>query len=116
MTRRRRGLQIRVVASSADIDQRLELPLAWIGFDDVPMLVANHFLVQHQPDEFVLSLGQITGPPLVGTPEQITAQARELTRVPIRTLTRVGLTRHRLTELIALLQASLDEHDRLTAD
>ena len=101
------------VTSTDYVDQRLELPLEWIDFDAVPMLLANCFLVQHQPGEFVLSLGQLTAPPLVGTPQQIRAQATELTRVPIRTVARYGLTRDRVTELIALLEAALTEHDRL---
>jgi hypothetical protein len=32
--------------------------------------------------------------------------------VPLNTHARVGMTRHRMTELIALLQNALDEHDR----
>ena len=87
--------------------------LEWIDFDELPIVFANHFLVQHQPDEFVLTVGQVTGPPLVGTPDQIRGQARDGAEVPIHTLARVGVTRHRLTELIAVLQAALDEHDRL---
>jgi hypothetical protein len=50
--------------------------------------------------------------PLVGRPDQVRAQARELHHVPVHTLARVALTRHRLTELIALLHERLDEHDR----
>jgi hypothetical protein len=90
----------------------LDLPLAWMDFDDTTILFANHFLVQHQPEEFVVSLGQVTGPPVTGTPEQIREQVGELSHVPVFTLARVGLSRHRLAELIGLLQAALDEHDR----
>jgi hypothetical protein len=96
-------------SSVQEVGARLE----WIDFDEAPIVFANHFLVQHQPDEFVLTLGQVTGPPLVGTPEQIREQARDASEVPIHTLARVGLTRHRLTELIAVLQSTLDDHDRL---
>jgi hypothetical protein len=92
--------------------EALGLSLDWVEFDDTPILFANHFLIQHQPDEFVVSLGQVTGPPLMGTPEEIREQARGLSSVPIQTLARVGLTRQRLVELIALLRAELDEHDR----
>lgn len=92
--------------------EELRLPLSLSDFDESPILLANHFLVQFQEDEFVLALSQVTGPPLVGTPEQIRAQARELRHVPVHTLARVALTRHRLTELIALLQEKLEEHDR----
>jgi hypothetical protein len=88
------------------------LPLQWIDFDQTPILFSNHFLAQHQPNEFVLTFGQVTVPPVVGTPEQIREQARGLTRVPIQTLCRAGLTRDRLVELIGILQATLEEHDR----
>lgn len=89
------------------------LPLEWMDFEDTAILFANHFLVQHQPNEFVLTVGQVTGPPVVGTPEQIREQAREFHRVPIATLARMGLTRDRTVELIGLLQAALQEHDRM---
>jgi hypothetical protein len=92
--------------------EELRLPLAMGDFNESPILFANHFLVQFQDDEFVLAVNQVTGPPLVGTPEQVRAQARELSHVPVHTLARVGLTRHRLIELIALLQERLEEHDR----
>jgi hypothetical protein len=87
--------------------------LEWIDFEEQPIVFANHFLAQYQPDEFVLTMGQVTGPPAVGTPEQIRELARGADHVPIHTLARIGLTRHRLTELIDILQATLEDHDRL---
>ena len=78
-----------------------------------PDLFSNHFLAQHQPNEFVLTFGQVTGPPVVGTPEQIREQARDLGRVPIQTVARTGLTRDRVVELIGILEATLKEHDRI---
>jgi hypothetical protein len=68
----------------------------WDQFDSTPILFANQFLVQHQPDEFFLTIGQ----------------APALSPVPVHTIARVGLTRHRMTELIALLEEKLAEHDR----
>jgi hypothetical protein len=91
----------------------LGLPLEWIDFDESPILFANHFLIQRQPNEFVLTLGQVTAPPVVGTPEEIREQSREFGHVTVNTLARVGLTRLRMTELISMLQNALDEHDRL---
>jgi hypothetical protein len=89
------------------------LPLQWQEFEDTPIFFSNHFLIQHQPNEFVLTLGQVTGPPVLGTPEQIRAQATTLGHVPIHTLARAGLTRDRMVELIGVLQAALEEHDRM---
>jgi hypothetical protein len=101
-----------MTSSAADSPGAIDIPLTWVEFDEVPILFANHFLVQHQPYEFVLTLGQVSGPPLVGTPEQVREQVGRLTHVPITTLARVGLTRQRLVELIALLQTELEDHDR----
>jgi hypothetical protein len=98
-------------ASTHDI----AIPLQWIDFDETPILFANHFLVQHELEEFVVSLGQVVGPPAVGAPEDLTlpaAPVHDPRHVPIGTLCRVGLTRHRMTELISLLQNAVDEHDR----
>jgi hypothetical protein len=87
--------------------------LEWVDFEEQPIVFANHFLVQHQPNEFVLTLGQVTGPPVVGTPEQVREQARGASHVPIHALARVGLTRLRVLELINILQATLEDHDRI---
>jgi hypothetical protein len=100
-----------VSASTQDIS----VPLEWIDFDETPILFANHFLVQHQLEEFVISLGQVVGPPTVGPPEDLTAPAAPIhdpRHVPINTLGRFGLSRHRMIELIELLQAAVEEHDR----
>jgi hypothetical protein len=59
-------------------------------------------------------MGQVTGPPVIGTPEDIRLEAERASSVPIATLARLGLTRGRVVELIAILQASLDDHDRTT--
>jgi hypothetical protein len=91
----------------------LGLPLTMTDFDDNLILFANHILVQHQPDEFVLSISQVVGPPLTGTPEDRREQAGAVEQLTLHTLGRFAMTRRRVTELIALLQAELQEHDRL---
>ncbi len=101
------------MATSLHPGAELSLPLQWVDFEETPILFSNHFLAQHQPNEFILTFGQVTGPPVVGTPEQIREQARGFSHVPIQTVTRAGLTRDRMVELIELLQATLREHDRM---
>ncbi len=98
--------------STPDDTPRLEMPLAWVGLEELPVAFANQFLTQFQPGEFVLSIGQVTPPALLGTPEQIAEQAADVTYVPVRPIVRVGFTRARMQELIAVLQANLDNHDR----
>jgi hypothetical protein len=89
------------------------MPRTWVEFDDVPILFGNHFLVQSQPHEFVLSVGQTSEPALGGTPEQVSLRPGGQEEITIGTLVRVGLTRHRMVELITVLQAAVDDHDRL---
>ncbi|MEA2222984.1 MAG: hypothetical protein QOH83_1360 [Solirubrobacteraceae bacterium] len=102
--------------STTSLQPGIAIPLEWIDFDETPILFANHFLVQHQLEEFVVSMGQVVGPPTVGPPEELRhppgAPLHDPTHVPINTLARVGLTRQRLTEFIELLQNALEEHDR----
>lgn len=90
----------------------IQLPLSWVGLDEVPIMFANQFVIQFQPDEFVLTLGQVVAPALLGSPEQIAEQASEITFIPVRTIARVGFNRHRLHELISALQANMENHDK----
>jgi hypothetical protein len=84
-------------------------PRRWVELEETPILLANAFLIQHEPHEFVLTLGQAAGP-VVATPDVIDEPDGP---VPIHSLARFGLTRERAEELIALLQTNLEEHDRL---
>lgn len=92
----------------------LQLPLAWIDVNESPILMANQFLVQTQgTGEFVMAIGQVATPPLIGTPEEVREQAEQIEFVPIRTLARVSMTRARIDELIAVLQLQRDRHDEI---
>jgi hypothetical protein len=94
----------------AEADE-FQIPLVWEETEDRPAIFANNFLVQHQPDEFVLTVGQVLTPPLVGTPEERRAQLDRVSYVPIRILGRFAFTRRRMVELIAVLQQNLERHD-----
>jgi hypothetical protein len=95
----------------------INLPLALRDFHESPIMFANHFLVQWQPDEFVLSVSQVTGAPILGTTlEERRAQAGAMGELPVHTLSRVAFTRRRLIELIGLLQDRLQEHDRALSE
>jgi hypothetical protein len=96
--------------------QQLELPLSWIGYEDVPILYANQVLVQFQAEgAFVIAVGQVTPPALIGTAEQVAAQAAQIEYIPVKTLGRFGLTRAKLQEVISILQVNLDNFDRVQA-
>ena len=89
----------------------ITLPLTYLGLEDIPILFANQFVIQHEKNEFILTVGQLQPPILLGTPEDRKEQAKKLTYVPIRVVARFGLTRQRLTELIEVLQSNLRTYD-----
>jgi hypothetical protein len=97
-----------------DPPQSFQIPLSWVGFEETPIAYANNFLIQFQSEgAFVLGIGQATPPALVGTPQEVAAQMEDVTFVPVRTLARVALSPSKLRELIAALQANLDNWERI---
>jgi len=89
----------------------ITLPVVYVGAEDEPILLANQFAIQHQKNEFILTVGQLQPPILLGSPEERKEQAKKLTYVPIRVVARFGLTRQRLAELIEALQINLRKYD-----
>jgi hypothetical protein len=88
------------------------LPLNWVDFDDTPMFLANQFLVQQSADEFILTVAQVTGPPTTDGAGATT----DVEKLPVMTLGRFAFNRRRMVELVALLQAQLEDHDRRFGD
>jgi hypothetical protein len=97
--------------NAAGQPERIEVPLVWVGVEDVQILFANQFLGQVQQQEIVLSFGQVTPPVLLGSPEQLAQQVRRLGFIPVKTVARFSMTRARLEELIGVLQATVRNFD-----
>ena len=89
----------------------ITLPVTYLGLEDVPILFANQFVIQHEKNEFILTVGQLQPPILLGAPEERKEQAKKLAYVPIKVVARFGLTRQRLAELIEALQSNLRKYD-----
>ncbi len=88
-------------------DSLIRVPITYIGLDDMPVLFANNFVVQHEQTEFILTAGQLVPPVLLGTTEERLEQAKQLGYVGVRVVARLALTRDRVTELIQVLQDNL---------
>jgi hypothetical protein len=95
----------------ADQPDSIEIPLAFIGAEEAPMQAANSFVVQHQADEFMLTVAHVAPPLLVGTPEEQARQGSQLPFLPVNVLGRYSLTRQRLEELLQALQSNLGKFD-----
>lgn len=89
----------------------IQLPIVYASVDDEPMLFANQFVLQVNQDEFILVVGQLQPPLVLGTPEEQREQASRLTHVPVRVIARVGMTRQRVAELAQLLTDQLRRYD-----
>lgn len=90
----------------------IEVPVAWIGPEDVPIHTANAFVSQFDTtlDLLILTVGQVTPPAILGsTVEERKEQAQNVAFVPIKPIVRLGLTPARAREVIATLQANLDQ-------
>jgi hypothetical protein len=88
-----------------------EIPLVWEGAEEATILFADQFAIRSDGDEFVLAIGQLQAPILIGPPEAQQKQARALSYIPIRVLGRYGLSRRRMIEVIEMLQTNLARHD-----
>jgi hypothetical protein len=102
----------------ASDDQGIQIPVVWLGPEDVPIMLANAFISQFDPqtfDSLTLTVGQMTPPAIQGlTDEDRRQQIEQIAYVPIKPVVRLGLTPARALELIATLQSNLDqlEHAR----
>ena len=90
----------------------IAIPIVWVGNEDVPIYAVNNFTAQYtERDEFLLTLGQITPPLLLGSDEEKRAQAEKISYVGVTAVARIGLNRHRVKQLIEVLQQNLANHD-----
>lgn len=95
--------------------EQVDVPVVWAGVEDVPIFYANTFvcqwdLVSH--GGFIITVGQLTPPALMGTPEEVREQAEQVSYVPVRAVTRLGITRAKLDDLIAILTINRDGYDK----
>ena len=93
-------------------EEEIRIPTVFIGAEDAPIQFANQFVIQHQQEEFVLTIAQVVPPILLGTPEEKIEQAKQTAYVPIKVIGRYGMTRPRVEELIKALQDNLDNFDK----
>ncbi len=97
------------------MDERpsIPIPITWIGVEEVPIYLANQFVCQFEQQEFILTLGQMSPPALLGeTEEERAEQAAQIDYVPVKPLARLGFTESRLRELIAVLEANLRNYEQ----
>lgn len=63
-----------------------EIPVSWVGAEELPILYANQFVGQVHEDTFFLTIGQLVPPALIGTPEEQAEQLEEIAYLPVKPL------------------------------
>ena len=92
--------------------QRRDIPVAWIGAEDLPILLVNQFVVQVHEDTFFLTIGQMTPPALIGTPEQRAEQLEQIAYIPVKPVARLALSLDDVRRLASSLNATLDQYEQ----
>ena len=94
----------------------VQVPVSWVGTEDIPIVFINNFLGQvDDKGDAILTFGHYTPPALVGTAEEVMAQAERIAYVPVRPVARFTLSRPRLLELVEALQKTLDMQQGIRA-
>lgn len=94
-----------------DTERAVKVPLLWVGLDDLPLLSSNQVLTQVDQDHVFLSFGTATPPVLMGDQEQVRDQAKKISYVPVRGITRLAVSRRHLDELIDVLKKTAEKFD-----
>ncbi len=93
--------------------QEAQLPVLWVENEDVRALLANQFLGQLGPQgEVLLTFGQLVPPALLGGPEQVAAQLKQYSYLPVKPVARIAITRFGLDEMIRVLKETRDNYDK----
>ncbi len=65
--------------------ERVNLNLAWVGVEDVPIVFVNQILGQvDDKGEVIISFGQATPPILLGSPEDLRRQAAAIPFIQVK--------------------------------
>ena len=78
--------------------------LTWVGTEEVPIAFVNQLMGQlDDRADMILTFGQMTPPALIGTPDEVAAQAHRLAYVPVKPVARFTMSRARATDMLKLL-------------
>ena len=97
----------------SDMPEHVAVPIVWIGVEETPIEYINQFVSQVDGEGFIVTVGQLTPPVLMGTPDELREQAEAISHVSVRPVVRLGLTAGKMMELVAILQANIDQAERI---
>ncbi|NPV57633.1 MAG: hypothetical protein HPY76_13315 [Anaerolineae bacterium] len=81
-----------------------ELPIRWNIPEGIVARYATNIVVQHTNDEFILSFFEIKPPILLGEPEEIAEQLKDLQAVNATCVAQVIVAKNRMADFIKALE------------
>jgi hypothetical protein len=95
--------------------QTRDVPVVWVGSEEVPVFQANAFIAQTGPfGEFFVTVGQLVPPAVFpGSEEEIRQQVEQITYVPAKTVCRLALNATRMRELKTALETALETYEKM---
>jgi hypothetical protein len=90
----------------------IQVPVVWVGVDDLPVYHVNQFVATVSPTVVFLTLGTLAPPAILGgTDEERLAQVRSIDFVQIRPVVRTAMTEQGLRDLIRVLNQTLKNYE-----
>jgi hypothetical protein len=97
------------VVPEEPVPTQIQVPIVWVGAEEVAILLANAFISQVQGQQFLLTVGQVAPPAIIGdTPEERLAQARQVSFIPSKVLGRFVMTHENVEDLVRQLNTTLE--------
>ena len=91
-------------------EERTEVPLSWVGIEDLPIIYCNEVLIQNEAAEVIVTLGQVLPPPVIARDAaDLRRQYADIEYVPIRPLIRIGMAPDRFRDIAAAMGAAWDK-------
>lgn len=93
----------------------LAISVIWPDVDDLPVFRANNFVIQvttgpqGTPEDVVLTIGHVSPPFVLGTPDEQQAAAAAIGAVPAKAVARISMSPARLGELAGLLAGTFHQ-------
>jgi hypothetical protein len=83
------------------------LPVIWSGWETTPLQFANQFILQHNGPDVFLTVGSLAPPVLVGSQDEMRAQAEAMSHVPAQIIARLVLSVEGTQQLAGALNTHL---------
>lgn len=89
----------------------IQVRVAWIGVDETPIQFVNQVLAQFSENEFIVTLGQIAPPVMLGDEQERREQAESLEYIPVTPVARLALTPAGMRDLVQVLSSNLETYE-----